>query len=65
MLDITGACPKCGSSWKGDEIAKKYKDKGYYGDKTHFSRAISIYDRDKDMTVAIRCPDCSTDFPRD
>ena len=67
-----GHCPNCkvdldgGSIWehffkeygdekKADEAAELYgatREKGQWG------RAIGLYDRDKDRTVAWKCPDC-------
>ena len=46
---------------KALEIAKLYgatKTAGY------FNRAISIYDRNKDRTVAFSCPDCNHRWDR-
>lgn len=44
-----------------DEVASSYgatRTKGQWG------RAIAIYDRDKDRTVAFSCPDCDHQWPR-
>ena len=35
-----------------------------YGDATHGSRRIGIYDRGRDRTVAWRCPDCGHQWDR-
>lgn len=58
-------CPKCNSSWIGEEIPEEYRK--YYGSATHYRRDIlidggflGIYDGG----VAIRCPDCQEEFPR-
>lgn len=59
-------CPKCNSSWQGEPIPEE--DRKYYREgTTHYSRMIGIdgglmgiYDG----LVAIRCPDCGEDFPR-
>ncbi len=71
-------CPECKVSLVGElvyehflrikknetealEIAKQYgatKTAGY------FNRAISIYDRNKDRTVAFSCPDCNHRWDR-
>jgi hypothetical protein len=73
-----GYCPNCnanldgGSIWQhfyekygterqADETAALYgatKEKGAWG------RAIAIYDRDKDRTVAWVCPDCKHQWER-
>jgi simple sugar transport system substrate-binding protein len=43
------------------EIAKQYGATKTAG---HFNRAISIYDRNKDRTVAFSCPDCNHRWDR-
>lgn len=58
-------CPKCGVSWIGDEIPEDIRHH-YSG--THWRREIGIdggYMGIYDGTVAIRCPDCGEEFPRD
>jgi predicted RNA-binding Zn-ribbon protein involved in translation (DUF1610 family) len=57
-------CPKCGASWIGKEIPK---DIAHLYDSTHWKRYIGIdgglmgiYDG----IVALRCPDCKEEFPR-
>lgn len=54
-------CPKCNVSFQGEKIPEK--DMHAFG-ATHFSRVIGIYDRDRDMTVAWRCPDCKHEWSR-
>jgi predicted RNA-binding Zn-ribbon protein involved in translation (DUF1610 family) len=56
------ACPKCGKSWIGDPIPETHRE--HFGGATHFRRVIAIYDRDKDSTVAWRCPDCLEQWER-
>jgi predicted RNA-binding Zn-ribbon protein involved in translation (DUF1610 family) len=58
-------CPKCGVSWIGEEIPK---DIAHLYAATHWKRyigidggLIGIYDG----IVALRCPDCKEEFPRD
>ena len=58
-------CPKCKSDWTGEEIPEK--NRHYYGGATHYKRDIlidggflGIYDG----AVAIKCPDCGEEFPR-
>ena len=73
-----GRCPSCdadmngGSIWEhfmresgdpveADRIAAMYgatKSEGQWG------RAVALYDRDLDRTVAFRCPDCGHEWPR-
>lgn len=59
----TETCPSCGSSWIAGEIPEK--DRHHFGNKTHFSHRIAIYDRDLDRTVSYMCPFCKEEFPRD
>ena len=50
-----------GDEAKALEVAAMYgatKEKGQWG------RQIGIYDRDKDRTVAHKCPDCDHEWPR-
>lgn len=49
-------CPHCNVDLTGEPIPEEYKE--FYGNETHFSRKISIYDFCKDKTVAWQCPDC-------
>jgi hypothetical protein len=49
-------CPKCKANLCGPPIAKPLKDKGYYGDQTHFSYRIGIVNHDR--VTHWRCPDC-------
>lgn len=73
-----GYCPNCnlnldgGSIWdhffqesgsevEADRIAAMYgatREKGQWG------RNIGIYDMDRDMTVAWRCPECNHEWSR-
>ena len=58
-------CPNCKSSWIGEPIPEQYKDM-YSG--THWIRSIGIdggFIGVYDGIVAIRCPDCDAEFPRD
>lgn len=49
-------CPKCNADFKGEEIPEK--DREMFGNNTHFSRLIGIYDMYKDMATQHKCPDC-------
>jgi hypothetical protein len=64
-IDFTlfGACPKCEASWQGKPIPEDQQD--LYGGAKWFSRVQGIYDRDRDCTIAWRCPDCRTTWDRD
>ena len=55
-------CPFCKVSFKGPPIPPPHRE--HYGDATHFSRKIGIYDRALDKTVSWRCPDCGKEWPR-
>ena len=72
MKNEHGYCPNCktdldgGSIWEhffkesgseteADRIAAMY---GATREKGKFGRVIALYDRDKDCTVAWKCPDC-------
>lgn len=56
------ACPNCNADWRGKPIPKEHRH--MFGNATHFKREIGIYDRDKDRTVALQCPDCKATFDR-
>jgi hypothetical protein len=49
----------------GAAIPDEYIKERDFGDATHFSRAIAIYSREEDRTVAWRCPDCGHEWERD
>lgn len=56
---MTDICPHCGSNLRGEPIPQEYRDKGWYGDGTHYSRMIGheisgIYDG----VLFWSCPDC-------
>lgn len=71
-------CPHCQSNLEGNDILEEFQNKypddpkkalisaKLYGWSTDhpvkFCRAISVYNRDKDMTVAWVCPDCDKSF---
>ena len=58
-------CPSCGAEFIGDPIPKDIA-KHYAG--THWRRDIAIdggYMGIYDGCVAMRCPDCGHEFPRD
>jgi predicted RNA-binding Zn-ribbon protein involved in translation (DUF1610 family) len=57
-------CPKCGANLLGDPIPQESIDAGHYGDHTHFSRRIAIYDPGLDRTVQWMCPDCGERWNR-
>jgi rubredoxin len=62
-LDNKEYCPHCGADLQGHEIPEESRH--HYGNYTHFSRKMGIYDRDRDMTVEWQCPDCGKRWPRD
>jgi len=55
-------CPQCGADWQAEPIPEA--DRQHFGSHTHFSRRIAVYDLDRDITVAYRCPDCGHTTPR-
>jgi len=56
-------CPHCKVSLQGDLIPMEHRE--YYGNNTHFSRLISVYDHNEDRSVAYRCPDCEHEWKRE
>jgi predicted RNA-binding Zn-ribbon protein involved in translation (DUF1610 family) len=55
-------CPHCGVSLQGKRIP--VQDQAYYNGKRHYSRVVSVYSREKDMTTSWKCPDCGHKWPR-
>lgn len=55
-------CPHCGSDQTGAVIPADIRE--YYGNETHFSRTIAIYDEVKDRTIEYKCPDCGKRWPQ-
>jgi hypothetical protein len=58
-------CPNCKSSWIGEPIPEVLRQ--HYGDETHWRREINIdggYMGIYDGIVAVICPDCKEEFPR-
>lgn len=64
MSDEPARCPKCDADLRGELIPEALRAE-YYGGKTHYLRAIGIYDRGRDRTVAWRCPDCGHEWRRE
>lgn len=79
MLGEHGNCPACkadmngGSIWqhfydrhgseaKADRIAAMYGATRSFG---RWGRALAIYSRERDRTVAYRCPDCGHEWSAD
>lgn len=57
-------CPKCKASWIGDKIPD---DIAHHYSVTHWRREIGIDGGHLgvyDGIVALRCPDCGEEFPR-
>lgn len=54
---MTDNCPNCKHSLQGEPIPEYQRHN--YGDRTHFSTKIGLYDRGRDMTVAYKCPYCN------
>ena len=55
-------CPYCHISLQGEEIKPEHRQ--HYGGKTHYSRLIGIYSRERDRTVEWLCPSCQKRWPR-
>lgn len=66
--DEEDICPNCGNDLTGKPIPQEYIDRGLYGkppnNKTHYSRRIGLYDRERDRTSHWRCPDCNHTWSR-
>jgi len=72
MKNEHGYCPNCnadldaGSIWETfyqltgseEEADRKAEMYGANREKGRWGRTIALYDRDKDRTVAWKCPDC-------
>lgn len=56
------SCPNCFSSFQGDPIPQELIDTGHYGNATHCSTVIGIYDIWEDCVVAWRCPFCEYEW---
>jgi hypothetical protein len=46
------------------EYVASYEGWDEHGEANRWGRAIALYDRDKDMTTAYRCPDCNETWER-
>jgi hypothetical protein len=58
-------CPHCNADLTGEPIPQEYIDKGYYGDKTHYSRKVGHEIRGVyDGVLFWSCPDCGKAWPR-
>jgi hypothetical protein len=56
------ACPSCGADFDSGPIPENIRH--YYSPPYRWSRRIAVVDRDLDMCVAYRCPDCNHEWPR-
>lgn len=73
-----GKCPKCRADLDGDGIWQTFMDRtgdeakaddmaAHYGatrTRGRWRRAIAVYDRTLDRTIAHRCPDCGHEWGR-
>jgi hypothetical protein len=58
---MSNTCPLCQADLTGAPIpVEDWEDFGG----THFSRAIAIYDQNRDRTTHYRCPDCGGEWER-
>lgn len=55
-------CPGCGADLRGPEIPQEYREKGWYGDRTHYSRVLGVeYSEGPERYDGVSewvCPDC-------
>ena len=58
---MTDECPN-GCDLQGPPIPEKHRQ--HYGDETHFSRRVGVYDLALDRTMFWRCPDCGVEWDR-
>jgi hypothetical protein len=64
-MSATETCPHCGSDLRGEPIPQDYRDAGWYGDNTHYSRTIGVEIRGVyDGMLFWRCPDCGGHWHR-
>lgn len=63
ILEGPEKCLDCGVSFKAEKIPKNSKE--FYGELTHFSKLIGVYDVDLDRTVFFKCPECPARYGRD
>lgn len=54
-------CPACNAAFDGGPIPAAIRE--HYSPPFRWSRRIAIYCRDRDRTVAYRCPDCQHEWP--
>jgi hypothetical protein len=55
--DVIERCPDCKANLQGAEIPMAYR-KYHRAGTTHYTNLLGVYDREKDCTVAWRCPHC-------
>jgi len=55
-------CPACNANLQGEPIPEKSRE--HFGNATHFSRVIGIYDTRRDRTTDWQCPDCGHRWAR-
>lgn len=56
---IHDSCPLCGTDLIGDPIPQESRDRGSYGEATHFRREIGVEIRGVyDGVLYWKCPDC-------
>lgn len=57
------SCPECGGSFIDGPIPETHRE--HFGGSTHYRSLIAVYDRERDCTVAWKCPHCKHQWPRD
>lgn len=56
-------CPHCHHDLRGLPIAEGWREA--YGGLTHFTQALSLFDRETLRTTGWRCPHCHGEWPHD
>lgn len=58
-------CPHCKADLQGDPIPQQYRDEGYYGEHTHYSKVIGHEVRGVyDGVLYWSCPECGGKWHR-
>ena len=59
---MSDTCPHCQSDLRGAAIPPEHRE--HYGGKTHYSRAIAVWDGVNVDVQFVQCPDCLHRFER-
>lgn len=61
-MNAPDTCPACLADLTGALIPEA--DRAHFGNATHFTRTIAVYDRKSDRTIAWQCPLCAHQWER-